>query len=529
MAASLPQPQRLTSPLSGNTPASLHSSPTNNGGGQHHPHQQRPQSDRADDILPKGTLFRWNPYVSTPTNNGGTPGTGGAGGDVHTGVTPGGTVSPSTAGGGPNAQRNKHLQARGAPINVISPRADGAAADCLSTPLADDGRGGGGGGVSGALSPGGDDSGFVSMAAATVDAETGEALPRRVIELTATPGGLAIASDSNDPVERTIVALVEEQRDAEVRTRILALQQREANLLYAHLVRNTQLCEFLCFKQRGKIFADAIEAAAEALDNADLFRWMFADILRFVHDQSACIAVTRVYDVVPAALRATIDDFVALNFVDLATHAYGNYAVQRVIKTRDPDIVGSMARQLRSRGVIASLTTSKAGSHVVEKFVTGVPLTDVLPVCRVLLTSDPALVTALANDRYGNYVLQASLRKVFDTRKVLQAAEAAGEGGSPASPVGDDSARAEALAIAPGLKQDVLGLAETCLTDVPPLVAASPNNANVNRAMGIKVASGAKLANDASGRAQDSAKPAAGNKGGNRLSASALRRGVPRR
>jgi len=508
----------LGSPMVGT--ASLHSSPTATSA------SQRPQSDRADDMLPKGTVFRWNPYVSTPTSTTHASGGLGAGAEVVGGpaLTPHHNAPP---GGSPsaNAQRNKLLQARGAPIDVISPRADVAAADCLSTPLAD------GDAPTGALSPGGENSGFVSYVAATVDPATGEPLPRRTVELSA---NVALVSDANDPIERTMVALIEEQRDAEVRARVLALPQREANLLYRHLVRNTALSEYLCFKQRGKIFADVIEASAEALNNADLFRWMQNDLQRFVLDQSGCIAVTRVYDVVPAALRATIDDYVALNFVDLATHPFGNYAVQRVIQAADPDIVASLARQLKSRGVIASLTTSKAGSHVVERFVTKVPLAAALPVCRVLLTADPALVTSLAHDRYGNYVLQASLRKVFDTKKAL------------ADPTdGGSSNTSEAAAMTPELKADVAALADTCLVDVPPLVASSPHNANIQRAMGVKVvkadssksspviAGGAPPAGSSAGSPPQQGSPqqqgtAGAKPKGPRLSASALRRGVRR-
>ena len=78
-----------------------------------------------------------------------------------------------------------------------------------------------------------------------------------------------------------------------------------------------------------------------------------------------------------------------------------------------------------------------------------------------------------------------------------------------------------------------------CLSDVPPLVAASPNNANINRAMGVKVAKeSASAKGSPAGAGAGGGPPVAGTNAtaapdgaapkprGTRLSASALRRGV---
>jgi hypothetical protein len=411
----------------------------------------RPQSDRADDMLPKGTVFRWNPYVSTP-------------------------ISPPSHGGAPGPM-NRH-SVIGAPVSIVSSRAEVvAAADFQLTPLANHDSPEFGG----PTSPQPEE--FASVFAVADPAAEVKTEPT-VIVVSPT---LSLSSDSADVLERALVALIEEPRDASIRERVLALRQSEANRLYAYLARHPEVADLLCTQHRGKLLSDVIEAAAESLDNSDLFRWVLNNISTYAMHQSGCIAITRVYDVVPAVLRGLIDDWVALHFVDLASDKFGNYVVQRVIQGGDAAILEAISRQLRSRGVVAALTTSKAGSHVVERFVQAAPLTAALPVCRQLLLADPALVVSLADDRYGNYVVQACLKKVFEAQRTLPA---------------DADAR---------LLDDVASLAARVTEAIPPLVAQTKNAANIHRSMGLRapLAAGA-----ASGPEQDGAtSPGASGKG----------------
>ncbi|KAK3198386.1 hypothetical protein Dsin_021801 [Dipteronia sinensis] len=95
---------------------------------------------------------------------------------------------------------------------------------------------------------------------------------------------------------------------------------------------------------------------------------------------------------------------ISINSASLSNDPYGNFVVQHVIKLENPEFIELICLALK--GHLVDLSMMKEGSHVVEKILKfqnfiGHLVFDFLNSDRII---------QVANDRYGNYVIQKALK-----------------------------------------------------------------------------------------------------------------------
>ncbi|KAK4360091.1 hypothetical protein RND71_022320 [Anisodus tanguticus] len=118
-------------------------------------------------------------------------------------------------------------------------------------------------------------------------------------------------------------------------------------------------------------------------------------------------------------------EIVSLKLVELMTHRTGRYVVEQcfpvfnekqnehVLELGDEEISSKIFSQLEKQYL--TLAFKKGGSHVVEKCIVS-SKSGMISVVDVLLTDEKALVQ-LANDPFGNYVIQKALKSTKDHRE----------------------------------------------------------------------------------------------------------------
>ncbi|PIN17488.1 hypothetical protein CDL12_09852 [Handroanthus impetiginosus] len=93
----------------------------------------------------------------------------------------------------------------------------------------------------------------------------------------------------------------------------------------------------------------------------------------------------------------------------LSIHPYGNYVVQNVLSLKDSQVIAKILRCLR--GQFIHLAQKKEGSRVVEKCMESCNLGTVFVVEEIL--HDHTAPFLLAQDQFGNYVIQKALKKTM--------------------------------------------------------------------------------------------------------------------
>lgn len=151
-----------------------------------------------------------------------------------------------------------------------------------------------------------------------------------------------------------------------------------------------------------------LTAAAERILSATL-HWAW----RLCTSQGGCIAVTRLFDVMPPRQRCLLEDFVVDNFLALSVHPYGNYVVQRVLQhgCGDDSVLRSVLIHVSVPTSVIAVASNKFGSHVLETFFkVASPALCCVALQRLLVDTDTTRF--LVNDRFGNYVIQQGMRRV---------------------------------------------------------------------------------------------------------------------
>jgi hypothetical protein len=145
----------------------------------------------------------------------------------------------------------------------------------------------------------------------------------------------------------------------------------------------------------------------------------FLDRLPFLTaDRAGCLGLTKIHAAAPVDQRAAMGHYVARNVATLAVDPFANYLVSRTIEGRGAPCADVMGHQLADPRVFVHLATSKTGSAVLEKFLKLSHDAAVLPVITGALAASEQLARA-ACDRFGNYVVQAVVRRLFATRGMV--------------------------------------------------------------------------------------------------------------
>jgi hypothetical protein len=234
---------------------------------------------------------------------------------------------------------------------------------------------------------------------------------------TASSGGGATPEDA--AAARRVAVLRSGRTDADVARLVAALPRGDLLALHAYLARHRGVVEDLCLNSRGVIVCDVLAAAAVRGAGAHgLFAAVEALMVTLASSQSGCVALSRIYDVASPDQRVAVEDFVAANVAAFAAHPFANYLVTLVVEGCGAACVG---RQLADPRVFAQLATTKTGSAVLEKFLKLSHDAAVLPVITGALAANEQLARASC-DRFGNYVVQAIVRRLF----AMRGAEAVG-------------------------------------------------------------------------------------------------------
>ena len=163
-------------------------------------------------------------------------------------------------------------------------------------------------------------------------------------------------------------------------------------------------------------------AAFERMRSVPLLTEVVSHMRALALDQHGCrvaqsiiqLAHAAELDLTPAVAAVLSDDVARL-----ATHAYGNYAVQAALRAS----AGAQRAELLTRLLprTLDLASSKHGSNVAELLLELAPAADLGKLSASLFSDAPAAVESLRRlmgHPFGNYVLQALVRRVGLCRRV---------------------------------------------------------------------------------------------------------------
>ncbi|CUG94087.1 Hypothetical protein, putative [Bodo saltans] len=176
---------------------------------------------------------------------------------------------------------------------------------------------------------------------------------------------------------------------------------------------------------------------------------------RLCTSQGGCIALTRLFDVMPPRQRTMLEDFVVDHFLALAVHPFGNFIVQMIIQrqTNDEGVLRSFLIHVSIPSSVIAIASNKFGSHVLESFFKHAsPLLCCAAMQRLL--SDDSTVRFLVSDNFGNYVIQQGMRRL------TQAVKPAGSRGSTPQQQANGGEATLANRLSP--KTPILGTSDPC-------------------------------------------------------------------
>lgn len=125
-------------------------------------------------------------------------------------------------------------------------------------------------------------------------------------------------------------------------------------------------------------------------------------------DKVGCISLNELIEKISGEERQRLLKAIAACSVELSFHEYGNYVVQSLLALKkEPQVSSSVVLGLRGR--IVELSQQRGGSHVVEKCMMASDLGLVYVVKEIIIT--PRASLQLAQDLYGNYVIQKGLKE----------------------------------------------------------------------------------------------------------------------
>ncbi|KAF6145019.1 hypothetical protein GIB67_013370 [Kingdonia uniflora] len=122
--------------------------------------------------------------------------------------------------------------------------------------------------------------------------------------------------------------------------------------------------------------------------------------------EKACRFINNIIDTMPSPQRELLIRKIAKKAVFLSQDRYGNYVVQNVLDLQNQEFTDMICNELR--GKFVRLSKMKCSSNVVEKCLQ-LRNSLILVVTELLESKE---ISEVANDQYGNYVIQKALQKL---------------------------------------------------------------------------------------------------------------------
>ncbi|KAK2638523.1 hypothetical protein Ddye_026318 [Dipteronia dyeriana] len=147
--------------------------------------------------------------------------------------------------------------------------------------------------------------------------------------------------------------------------------------------------------------------------NDNIYLAALEDFDRVSCREQGCISMNNFIDEMSGTRRKQLLYLISINSASLSNDPYGNFVVQHVIELENPEFIELICFALK--GQLVDLSMLKEGSHVVEKILKfenfiGHVVFDFLNSDRIL---------QVANDRYGNYVIQKALKESLRVDRYL--------------------------------------------------------------------------------------------------------------
>ncbi|KAI3878197.1 hypothetical protein MKX03_009724 [Papaver bracteatum] len=137
----------------------------------------------------------------------------------------------------------------------------------------------------------------------------------------------------------------------------------------------------------------------------DLYEIAVINCIKLSNTEQGCLALKAIIDSIDDPLKTQLLSIIIGEAVFLSAHDYGNFVVQHVLE-RHPYTASLICNELISKRYLFPLSKNKYGSNVVEKCIES-NATDVV-VSQLL--SDCKQLVELAQDKFGNYVVQKALK-----------------------------------------------------------------------------------------------------------------------
>jgi len=133
--------------------------------------------------------------------------------------------------------------------------------------------------------------------------------------------------------------------------------------------------------------------------------------LHLACDRSGVIALTRMYDAA-GAWQSQFDSIIVAHIWELIEHPFGNYIVQRIVGNDSAQEI--LTAIVCSPSLLTRCIRSKFASHVVQRYFEISPTSYFLQTFVNICNASDTL-KLLANDKYGNYVLQTALKRLVNS------------------------------------------------------------------------------------------------------------------
>ncbi|KAI3888945.1 hypothetical protein MKW92_038656 [Papaver armeniacum] len=137
----------------------------------------------------------------------------------------------------------------------------------------------------------------------------------------------------------------------------------------------------------------------------DLYEIAVINCVKLSTTEQGCFALKAIIDSIIEPFKTQLLSIIIGEAVFLSAHDYGNFVVQHVLE-RHPYTASLISNELISKNYLFPLSKNKYGSNVVEKciesYATDVVVSQLLSDCKQLVE--------LAQDKFGNYVVQKALK-----------------------------------------------------------------------------------------------------------------------
>jgi hypothetical protein len=223
---------------------------------------------------------------------------------------------------------------------------------------------------------------------------------------------LPLSREQSEQAYGSLNLMRQQRKESAVLQMLQQVSQQVRDDMYSLLLQTPDLLLELCEKERGHVVVQLMEQRGPG-NSIELGSAVIELGPRLVINQNGCIAFARVYDVLAEEQQRVMANYVLSQFQYLATHPYGNYAVQRVLKGNFPADMVCVQEKITDHlpDSAIDLSGNKFGSHVLESFLVNCD-PEIFKVTMRRLLQDNTLLPHMCNNRFANYVLQSAMRRV---------------------------------------------------------------------------------------------------------------------